>query len=68
LGQKTVTKTEKKPIQKKNKRKKLKHKFRKKKKQEIEIKGKSDEELISEINNLAPGILSQAKTPEMKKL
>jgi len=32
------------------------------------IKEKSDEEIISELNTLAPGIFSQAKTPEMKKL
>ena len=28
---------------------------------------KTDEELIAELNNIAPGIFSQAKTPEMKK-
>lgn len=32
-----------------------------------ELKEKSDEELIDEINSLAPGIFAQAKTPEMKK-
>lgn len=29
---------------------------------------KTDEEIISELNLLAPGIFSQAKTPEMKKM
>jgi len=31
-------------------------------------KEKTDEELIAELNDLAPGIFSQAKTPEMKKM
>jgi uncharacterized protein YecA (UPF0149 family) len=38
------------------------------KNRDIEIKEISDEEIIAEINSLAPGILSQAKTPEMKKI
>lgn len=29
---------------------------------------KTDEEIIAELNMLAPGIFSQAKTPEMKKI
>lgn len=32
------------------------------------VKEKSEEEIIAEINDLAPGIFSQAKTPEMKRM
>jgi uncharacterized protein YecA (UPF0149 family) len=35
--------------------------------QKAQKKEKTDDEIIAELNNIAPGIFAQAKTPEMKK-
>ena len=40
----------------------------KKEEERVRALEKSDEELIAELNTIAPGIFSQAKTPEMKKM
>jgi|GEM_PF-1745995 uncharacterized protein YecA (UPF0149 family) len=62
------TETIKEEKQKEKQEEKTKPQVEEKKENKKTLEEKSDEELISELNNLAPGIFSQAKTPEMKKL